>query len=563
MKRLARTALSIGLVAFIGLGMTGCGGGGGSGSGSPSPAPTPGRSPPAPTNVSASPGDRQITLRWNSVSSATSYNVYWDTASGVDKENGEKIKGVFSPCLHSGLTNDVTYYYVVTSVNGHGESKKSKEVSARPSSEPPLQFWMKVFEKPDLSTNRFETVQITDNGYICGGSFKRGVLPWLVKVDKDGNLLWQKEYRRSVYDSITGPTGDEFTLIEKVPTGYLVARDYVVLPSGATAIWLMELNSAGNIVWEKAYADPGDRNIRLTAMSLRPTGGGGYLLGARIESSWEKKVLVLKVDSQGEIAWQKTYQLSEEDFLQYIQKVSSGGYLAVGYTWNGTDYDLWVLRLDNQGNLLWQKRYGGLEWDFGYSVQEIAGNRFLVNAGTASFGQGNYDAWILCLDSQGEVLWQKAYGGPADDHLYLMEKIVDEYVFAGTTYSFGTGLSDAWLVALDGQGQILWQRVYGGGVGEEIWDIKFSEAEEALLAAGFTGSLGLGSPYAWLLKLDRDGYTDGACDWINDSDAIVTDTDVVAIDTTATIETVNLNILTATDPIITDTDATEQMICPQ
>ena len=93
--------------------------------------------PSAPTGVSASAGNGQVTISWSSVSGATSYNIYWSTTSGVTKTTGTKLTGTTSPYTHTGLTNGTTYYYVVTAENSAGQSTESSEVSETPSLTPP------------------------------------------------------------------------------------------------------------------------------------------------------------------------------------------------------------------------------------------------------------------------------------------------------------------------------------------------------------------------------------------------------------------------------------------
>ena len=89
--------------------------------------------PSAPTGVTASAGDGQITITWTSVSDTASYNIYSSTASGVTKLTGTKLTNVTSPYTNTGLTNGTTYYYVITAVNSYGESSESSQVSATPS----------------------------------------------------------------------------------------------------------------------------------------------------------------------------------------------------------------------------------------------------------------------------------------------------------------------------------------------------------------------------------------------------------------------------------------------
>jgi len=114
--------IALGLMTIIGTG----------GGGESSNGPTATELPSAPTAVTPSAGDRQVTISWSAVSGATSYNIYWSETSGVTKDNGTQIPDITSPYSHTGLTNGTTYYYVVTAVNSFGESAESAEVSAAP-----------------------------------------------------------------------------------------------------------------------------------------------------------------------------------------------------------------------------------------------------------------------------------------------------------------------------------------------------------------------------------------------------------------------------------------------
>ena len=92
-----------------------------------------GNPPSAPTDVVAVAGRAQVTVKWGSVLSATSYNIYWSSSSGVTKGNGTKITGVTSEYTIAGLENGVTYYCIVTALNTYGESAASNQASATPS----------------------------------------------------------------------------------------------------------------------------------------------------------------------------------------------------------------------------------------------------------------------------------------------------------------------------------------------------------------------------------------------------------------------------------------------
>jgi len=86
--------------------------------------------PAAPAGVSATGGTNQVSVSWAAVTGATSYNLYWSNVTGVTPANGTRISGVTSPTVGTGLPASTTFYYVVTAVNGAGESAASVQVAA-------------------------------------------------------------------------------------------------------------------------------------------------------------------------------------------------------------------------------------------------------------------------------------------------------------------------------------------------------------------------------------------------------------------------------------------------
>ena len=103
----------------------------------------------------------------------------------------------------------------------------------------------------------------------------------------------------------------------------------------------------------------------------------------------------------------------------------------------------------------WIKTYGEAGGDLAYSIQQTSDGGYIVAGYTASFGAGGGDAWVLKLDGNGNVQWQKTYGGTNHGYTYSIQQTSDGgYIVAGETASFGAGNGDAWVLKLDGNGNI-------------------------------------------------------------------------------------------------------------
>ncbi|RME05389.1 MAG: hypothetical protein D6803_09035, partial [Anaerolineae bacterium] len=318
--------------------------------------------------------------------------------------------------------------------------------------------------------------------------------------------------------------------------GLLVTSDGGYLVSGSTGsygdengdAWLLRLDADGRPVWQKTYGGEGDEYI----LDLKES-GDGFIAAGWTESfgAGDADFWVLRLDAQGDILWEKTYGGRRVDQAWSVDTTRDGGYIVAGGTESfgagGADY--WLLKLDAQGEIEWQKTYGGKEDDGGggdyeeYVVRalEDRDGNFVLASESASFGPGDIAIWVLKLDPQGQILWQKAYGGEYEESLWTFTELPGGgYLLPGVTTSFSPDLSgDLWVLQIDAQGEILWQRLYGLA---ELWD-------EAL-TAGVTsdgGSL-IGGYYEeendwdWtLLRLDAEGQLlwsrkyEYAWDWPN------------------------------------------------
>jgi hypothetical protein len=219
--------------------------------------------------------------------------------------------------------------------------------------------------------------------------------------------------------------------------------------------------------WAVTYGGIDDDRL----LSIDQTVDGGYIVAGLTFSfgAGDYDLWILKLDSDGTVGWQKTYGGNGDDHATSIQQTSDGGYIVAGGTssFGAGSYDLWVLKLNSDGTIAWQKTYGGTDYDAATSVQQILGGGFVVLGDTWSFGTGSMDFWVLRLNPDGTVFWQRTYGGTQSEYSRSIQQTSDAgYIVAGSTSSFGVGSGDIWLLKLNSNGTIAWQKTYGGNGGD-------------------------------------------------------------------------------------------------
>ncbi|MBI2836687.1 MAG: hypothetical protein HYX75_00090 [Acidobacteria bacterium] len=287
--------------------------------------------------------------------------------------------------------------------------------------------------------------------------------------------------------------------------GHILAGSTKSFGAGNYDAWCLKVDSSGNITWQKTYGG----SLIDAAFTIQQTLDGGYILagyttsfGAGSYDAW-----CLKLDGSGNVTWQKTYGGSNIESVESIQQTTDGGYILAGYTasFGAGGSDAWCLKLDNSGNVTWQKTYGGSSNERAQSIQQTTDGGYVLAGDTTSFGAGGYDAWCLKLDNSGNVTWQKTYGGSSHETAQSIQQTTDGgYVLACYTHSFGAGSYDAWCLKLDSSGNATWQKTYGGSSSDTAQSIQ-QTTDGGYILAGETASFGAGSYDAWCLKLDSLG----------------------------------------------------------
>jgi len=378
--------------------------------------------------------------------------------------------------------------------------------------------WAKTYGKKG-DDRAYSVRQASDGGYIVVGyttSFGvKGKDIWVLKLDLAGDVKWQKAL---------GDDGDDQarSVLQSPDGGFVLAGGihfggYGYYPDD---FWLCKLDRDGNVVWQEFQGDVHPHyHSEESAYSVCQTSDGGYIAAGQRNIHYEEeprsfRFNILKINSGGQSEWQKFYgSPGKDDKARSIQETSDGGYIVAGSTKSfGVDREeLWILKLDSQGRIEWEKAYGGQEDEYAESIQQTSDGGYVVAGVTNSFGAGGHDFWILKLNPEGLVEWEYTYGGPDGDYAHEIHQTKDRgYVVIGGTRSFGEGEMDFWVLKLNSRGGIKWERAYGGREYDSGFSVRQTN-EKGYIAAGATESFGEGNKDVFVLKLGPGGEISDVC----------------------------------------------------
>ena len=338
-----------------------------------------------------------------------------------------------------------------------------------------------------------------DGGYIVGGqslsgggwgdkseSNKGGYDYWIVKLDEDGVVEWDRSYGGLGKDQLYNvqPTSDGGYIIAGTSDSG-ISGDKTENRVGNSDYWVIKTDASGNIIWQNDIGGLMFDNV----YSAYETADGGYILGGTSTSgiSGDKTAgnygvvdyWIVKLNSAGTVVWDKTIGGTLNDYLYAVIPTADGGSIACGMsesglTGNKTDntnglYDYWVVKLDNSGNITWQNSIGGTGNDYAFvnAIDQtsdggyaIAGySQSLISGDKTEANTGSWDYWILKINSTGSILWQTVLGGVSGDYANAISATTDGgFIVGGFSYSSAggdkdedaIGDADFWIIRLAG-----------------------------------------------------------------------------------------------------------------
>ena len=354
-------------------------------------------------------------------------------------------------------------------------------------------------------------LQTSDNGYIITGrttTFGAGKDDvWLIKTNSEGKEEWNKTF---------GDKGSEYgNSLHQVSSGGFIISGYTEPKLGFFSslskkrknsdVLLIKTDQSGNEIWSKTFGGEAEDK----GMAVVETIGGGFAIAGYKSSEangWGNAWLI-KTYADGNKEWDQTYGGRGSDGAYSVQQTNTGGYILVGYTnayGNGGD-DIWLIKTNFHGHKEWSRVFGGSQNEYGRSVRETGDGSYIIVGETNSFGSGNYDIYLVKVDTAGNKLWDHTFGGLGDDIGYEVRETADGgCIIAGRTRSFGRGGDDAWLIKTNFLGEKEWSKFYGGSEYDFGRSVQ-QTVDGGYIMAGGTSSYGSGNTDVWLVKVDSKG----------------------------------------------------------
>ncbi|UCE37747.1 MAG: Ig-like domain-containing protein [Thermoplasmata archaeon] len=361
---------------------------------------------------------------------------------------------------------------------------------------PETETWNKTFGG-SLSDQGFSVKETSDNGLIVIGSTRSygagDYDVWLIKTDSSGNEQWNKTFG--------GVNADQgHSTQETFDGGYIIAGYTESYGAGNRDAWLIKTDSSGNEAWNKTF---GGSNWDF-GRSIQQTSDGGYIIGGETSSygAGGYDVWLIKTDSSGNEQWNKTFGGISSDAGYSVQQTSDGGYIIAGETVKGGSFDFWLIKTDSLCIEQWNRTFGGTGTEYGKSVMQTSDDGYIMTGLTNSYGAGSWDVWLVKTDSSGNEQWNQTFGGSSSDAGFSVQQTIDgDYIIAGYTLSYGAGDFDVWLIKTNSSGAKIWDKTFGGAMSDFGQSVQ-QTSDNCFIITGYTNSYGAGDYDVLLIKVD-------------------------------------------------------------
>jgi hypothetical protein len=352
----------------------------------------------------------------------------------------------------------------------------------------------------DSNEDLFRNVKQTDDGGFIMVGVKDSQSHWLFKVDSNGDEEWSSTARpeselwpRCYFVETTSDGGYITAGCHEDNTGIGYNR----------CVWKVDEN--GNTEWINVYPENGYHRC------IKQTSDGGYIVCGQLNvGDIDDDVLIMKIDFEGNVEWQKIMDYGEfDDTVNAVRETTDGGFIFSGRKSNTRgEADFLILKTDSNGNKEWDKFYGGSRWEQSQSNDILFTNDggYIFFAETRSFGAGLLDLWVIRTDSQGNMIWNRTIGGINTEMCGGMDFTEDGKIIISGTYDAGVSQipgSEGYIIKITQDGMIEWQTTFGHDSTDQIQGVCSTSDGGYIFAGNSDSTDDWGSGYydAWIIKI--------------------------------------------------------------
>lgn len=306
--------------------------------------------------------------------------------------------------------------------------------------------------------------------------------------------------------------------------------------------WVFKVDAAGQVQWDFSLGAASEDGFRGAAIQAKD---GNYILTGHIHTGVTDKVnseplggrdiLVIKINAQDQsIMWQARIGGDQDDVSYDLIENSNGDIFVSGYTLstnisgysNKGSLDLLLSKIDSDGQVSWVKTFGGAGFESADKMISLSDNSIVVGGYSNSTdlntpNNGNFDYWLLKLDSDGVLIWDHLYGGSQLDAVRSLGADEEGNIYVGgESYSdiegqksdTARGGQDIWLLKVDSSGEIVWDKTIGSTGNEQAQDLMITEENKVIIGGYSNSTIGgekmvenYGSYDLWYLQLNDLG----------------------------------------------------------
>lgn len=438
--------------------------------------------PPA-ANFSATPvsGASPLTVRFTDQSTpgSAAYNSarYWNFGDGSTSRSNNPTHTYYSSRAHT---------VTLTVQSDSGTDTRTRADYIQVEGAIPTDTWARVYDYQIHDFGITAITRTTDSGFLLAAAGIDETLR-LIKTDRLGHEIWRSgsinegvnhvalAAQSNDGNYILAASGIDISnqhIVLKVdPFGEVIWRknleaaillgglydsqsgQILVTGSGSNDdMYLSSISEDGEMLWQKSY----DLGRPAIGTSIERTRDGGYVVVGAEGLDKPFNVYVVKTDSSGAMLWQRTYSaINSKDIYHTVSEDAQGSLYVTGSSdLNDSGHsNVLIAKLSSSGTLLWMREFGGGEFDAGADILTIDANGCLVVGASRSFGAGDTNLYLLRVDTNGEMVWQRVFGGPESEHGHRILKGGDSgFILLGDTSSFGEREDALYLLRVTDEG---------------------------------------------------------------------------------------------------------------